>query len=140
MHAPHVSVLHRSVPPRAAGPGERPHPRGQQADPDGGEAAHHIAAVMFPTSSADKASLLATFGEQWDLEDGRRVEHPSLVVLRPSSPQTVEAVRAQFPAARVVVVELPLSHDSDSGPVLRALGAGADEYVVCQEPAMRIAC
>jgi hypothetical protein len=128
------------VPPRPAGPGERQQPRGQQADPDGGEADHHLAAVMFPTSSADRATLRATFGEEWDLEDGRRVEHPGLVVLRPSSPQTVAAVRAQFPDARVVVVELPASVRYPCGPILRSLGAGADEYVVCREPAMKIAC
>jgi hypothetical protein len=96
---------------------------------------------MFPASESDRALLGAALGDGWDLRDGRHVDHAGLVVVRPAGPQTLQGLRARFPQARIVVVELPDDRQGgQAGPVRRALGAGANEYLLCSQPVITIAC
>lgn len=89
--------------------------------------------VAFPLSRKARARLVDRLGSGTELVDIRKADGTEEVVIVPSvSRQLVGRVRSQFPASRVLVVEVTDDeHGVDlGGPVGRALAAGADAYGV----------
>jgi hypothetical protein len=64
-----------------------------------------LAAVMFPLTAVERATVSAVLGPAWEVRDGRRAEQADLVLLRPCSHQTLAGVARRFGGARVVLVD-----------------------------------
>ena len=80
---------------------------------------------MYRAGPTEQAAIARVLGQGWEVRDGRAVEHPAVVFLRPCSTATIGALRRRFPAARLVVVDEPLGGSRYvTGPVRRALAAG----------------
>jgi len=91
-----------------------------------------VVVAALPLKKKARAALAALLGDGFLLRDIRDTVYHADVVLAPAvSPQTIGALKAAFPSARVIVVELEdWNFDITlGGPVTRARKAGADEYV-----------
>lgn len=89
--------------------------------------------AAFRLSDAAVAHLESLVGGGCQIVDIRDADgRERLVLAPPASPQVLGKLRAAFPDARVVMVELTdTEHDVRlGGPVTRALDAGADAYFV----------
>lgn len=99
-------------------------------------AARPVVVTAIPLKRAARDELARLLGAR--VVDVRDPDEQVDLVLTPScSPQLVGALKAKYPGARVVIVEL----DDDawdielSGPVKRVLRAGADGYVLADSMA-----
>ncbi len=84
---------------------------------------------MFPLPPLDERAALAALCGAGEVRDSTDTDTADVVVLRPSSPQTVMAVRRRFPEARLVVIDEPASGVHVAGPVTRLCDAGVDAYL-----------
>jgi hypothetical protein len=64
-----------------------------------------VAAVMYPLDRCEATALHAQLGAPWTIAEGRYCEDPDLVIVRPSSPQTIAGLRHRFPTARLIAIE-----------------------------------
>lgn len=80
-------------------------------------------ALNLPAASLERLAAMVGAGAR--LVDLREASPDAdAVVVGPVNPQLIGVLRAQFPKAEVLVVEL------DAGPVTRVLDAGASAYLV----------
>jgi hypothetical protein len=89
--------------------------------------------TAFPMNAAATAVVRQTVGDDVRIIDIRVAQgDEELVVSPPVSRQLVDKLKAAFPRARLLVVELddPAYGLSFGGPVARTLDAGADGYCV----------
>ncbi len=91
-------------------------------------------AIALPLSPAQMQAVQAALGSAFAVEDIRRAPRESaIVVVPPCSAGTIRAVRRDFPAARVVVIEA--NTGENAGPIGRALASGAAVYAGATGPA-----
>lgn len=92
-----------------------------------------IIAVAAPLSKDAREQLAQRMGPSFLVMDIRAAPRSADLVIAPVvSPQTIGALKQQFPQARVVVAEItdPSWGVRLPGPVGRAVDAGADGYLV----------
>ena len=113
--------------------------RGGAADPavpqvQGEPAAElKVVAVAAPLSKEAREQLAQRMGSAFLVMDIREAPRSADLVIAPVvSPQTIGALKQQFPDARVLVAEItdPSWGVHLPGPVRRAVDAGADGYLV----------
>jgi hypothetical protein len=102
---------------------------GADREPPIGPPERRVAAVMYPLDRSEAAALQGQLGAAWTIAEGRHCEDPDLVIVRPSSPQTIAGLRQRFPTARLIAIEpTPADPAATNGPISRALAAGLDRY------------
>ena len=92
-----------------------------------------VVAVAAPLSKDAREQLAERMGPSFLVMDIREAPRSADLVIAPVvSPQTIGALKQQFPEARVVVAEItdPTWGVQLPGPVRRAVDAGADGYLV----------
>lgn len=90
-----------------------------------------VTAVHLPVAATDR--LQASLGDRFRVVDIKDSSPSADIVLcPPCSPQTIGALRSQFPEAEIVVTELQDAELAVSvgGPITRTLDAGAASYLV----------
>lgn len=114
---------------------ERGGPTDQAAPESVGEAATELklVAVAAPLSKDAREQLAQRMGPTFLVVDIRTAPRSTDLIIAPVvSPQTIGALKRQFPDARVIVAEIddPSWGVRLPGPVRRAVDAGADGYLV----------
>lgn len=89
--------------------------------------------LTFPVPDGAHDELAAQLGPGHTVRDIRTPGPAPDVVLCPStSPQAIHRLRAEFPGAEVIIVEV---QEWFGGPVTRAMDAGASGYLIAASPA-----
>jgi hypothetical protein len=105
------------------------------ADPEGrapGRPGLKVVATGMKVTERVRAYLSVALGDDFAVVDIRRApETIDALLVPPLSAQALGILRRDFPSARLIVIELddPESGTWITGPVARALAAGADAYL-----------
>lgn len=107
-------------------------PAGSEQTPQSSRGDICVVATAMPLSEAARSTLSDGLGEHYIVLD--LIDAPftaDVVLTQPISPQLLNKLQADFPAARIIVTEIDDEEAgvSYSGPVSRVLNAGATAYL-----------